>query len=235
MTAIFFFSRAPSQERRILSALIGWRLGCPTKWAPDANLTVHRATRAFLGCTESCRYLIFFVLVPQLSDIRISIRQLFETLRTRISTTMDVTDITPELDKLDVDLDELEELLKPLLSIGEVSSRLPLLDKAKLCVLASYTIESLLFCMNSPSLLSYGNNEDSHKVAASLRLNGVDAKNHAVFRELVRVRQYFEKIKKIETPPEPRPTSLDTTAAIRFLKADLVGSHRIRDAPCSQH
>jgi len=57
---------------------------------------------------------------------------------------------------------------------------------------------------------------------AALRLSGANAKDHAVFAELTRVRQYFEKIKKIETPPEPREKSLNTTAAIRFLKADLV-------------
>lgn len=60
---------------------------------------------------------------------------------------MDVTDITPQLNQLDIDLDQLEEALKPLLGdISDISSRLPLLDKAKLNVLVSYAIESVLFC-----------------------------------------------------------------------------------------
>lgn len=42
--------------------------------------------------------------------------------------------------------------------------------------------------------------------------------------ELTRVRQYFEKIKKAEEPPAERTQSVDTQAAIRFIKADLVGS-----------
>jgi exosome complex protein LRP1 len=60
---------------------------------------------------------------------------------------MDVSDITPELEQLDVDLDKLQEALQPLLGdVGDISSRLPLLDKAKLYVLVSYALESILFC-----------------------------------------------------------------------------------------
>lgn len=43
-------------------------------------------------------------------------------------------------------------------------------------------------------------------------------------KELTRVRQYFEKIKKAEEPPAERTQSVDTQAAIRFIKADLVRS-----------
>ncbi|KAK3943170.1 Sas10/Utp3/C1D family-domain-containing protein [Diplogelasinospora grovesii] len=115
---------------------------------------------------------------------------------------MDVTDITPQLEKLDENLDQLEDALKPLLGdIGVLSSKLPLLDKAKLYVLACYALESLLF--------------------SSLRLNGVEAKNHAIFTELTRVRQYFDKIQKVESPPPPRETTLNTEAAIRFVRNDL--------------
>lgn len=61
----------------------------------------------------------------------------------------DVTDITPPLDTLDSQLDKLEDVLKPLLTdLNEVTSKLPLLDKAKLYVLATYTIEATLFCTN---------------------------------------------------------------------------------------
>lgn len=65
---------------------------------------------------------------------------------------MDVSDITPELEQLDVDLDKLQEALQPLLGdVGDISSKLPLLDKAKLYVLVSYALESIIFC--EPSLV----------------------------------------------------------------------------------
>lgn len=60
---------------------------------------------------------------------------------------MDPANITPQLDRLDDELDTLEEALQPILgNISDVASKLPLLDKAKLYVLATYSIESLLFC-----------------------------------------------------------------------------------------
>lgn len=72
---------------------------------------------------------------------------------------MDVTDISPHLDQLDGDLDKLEDALQPLLQdLGEVASKLPLLDKAKLYVLATYSIESTLYCKKrrvSPVALKY--------------------------------------------------------------------------------
>lgn len=59
----------------------------------------------------------------------------------------DVKDITPELDRLDSQLDDLEDALEPLLgNLEGISSQLPLLDKAKLFSLTAYAIESLLFC-----------------------------------------------------------------------------------------
>ena len=65
----------------------------------------------------------------------------------RLEGNMDVTDILPSLSKLDGDVDNLEEVLKPLLgNLSEVSSKLPLLDKAKLYVLITYALESMLFC-----------------------------------------------------------------------------------------
>ncbi|KAH6630295.1 Sas10/Utp3/C1D family-domain-containing protein [Chaetomium sp. MPI-SDFR-AT-0129] len=115
---------------------------------------------------------------------------------------MDVTDVTPQLDQLEEQLKAAEEALAPLLGdIDDISSKLPLLDKAKLNVLVAYTLESLLF--------------------SALRLNGVDAKNHPVFTELSRVKQYMDKIEKLENPPAERENSLNTEAAARFLKSDL--------------
>ncbi|OIW31050.1 hypothetical protein CONLIGDRAFT_562796, partial [Coniochaeta ligniaria NRRL 30616] len=116
---------------------------------------------------------------------------------------MDITDITPQLDDLGASLDNLEAALKPLIDdVGSVASKLPLLDKAKLNVMTCYAIESLLF--------------------SALRLNGVDAKDHAIFTELTRIKQYFAKIQKIENPPAERDTTVDTRAAIRFIRSDLV-------------
>ena len=59
---------------------------------------------------------------------------------------------------------------------------------------------------------------------AYLRLNGVNAKEHPVFRELTRVKQYFEKIKAAETVSDKsRPnTQLNKAAANRFIKHALV-------------
>ncbi|KAK5654367.1 hypothetical protein OQA88_7276 [Cercophora sp. LCS_1] len=125
---------------------------------------------------------------------------------------MDVSDITPQVDDLNETLDKLEEVLKPLLGdVGNLSSKLPLLNKAKLYVLASYAIESLLF--------------------SSLRLNGVDVKEHAVFAELTRVKQYFEKIKQLENPePVPeRENTLNTEAAIRFVRSDLADNKEVKE------
>lgn len=59
----------------------------------------------------------------------------------------DVKDLTPDLERLDDQIDDLEDALEPLLgNLEELSSQLPLLDKAKLFSLTAYAIESLLFC-----------------------------------------------------------------------------------------
>ncbi|KAG5924203.1 hypothetical protein E4U61_001342 [Claviceps capensis] len=116
----------------------------------------------------------------------------------------DVKDITPDLDKLDYQLDKLEDALSPLLKdLNERASQLPLLDKAKLFSLTAYAIESLLF--------SY------------LRLQGADAQNHAVYAELKRVQQYFGKISAVEEPEGAgkRNVVVNQEAAARILKADL--------------
>ncbi|KAM5347031.1 hypothetical protein ACJ41O_010036 [Fusarium nematophilum] len=118
----------------------------------------------------------------------------------------DIKDITPDLDRLDVQLDDLEDTLQPLLgNLEGMASELPLLDKAKLFSLTAYAIESLLF--------------------SSLKLEGTDAQNHAVLTELKRVQQYFGKIKAAEAPApapeEPRNLTVNQEAAARILKADL--------------
>lgn len=60
--------------------------------------------------------------------------------------------MTPLLEQLDDDIDELEEVLEPLLgqALSITAQKMPVMDKAKLHVLITYTIESLLFCTALP-------------------------------------------------------------------------------------
>ncbi|RAK76689.1 Sas10/Utp3/C1D family protein [Aspergillus fijiensis CBS 313.89] len=122
---------------------------------------------------------------------------------------MEAADLLPLLEQLDDNIDDLEEILQPVLDGSGVksSSNLPVLDKAKFHVLVTYTLESLIFSW--------------------LRLHGVNAKEHPVFRELTRVKQYFEKIKELETGPEQRTLKLDKEAASRFIKHGLAGNDKI--------
>ncbi|RAH75527.1 Sas10/Utp3/C1D family protein [Aspergillus aculeatinus CBS 121060] len=122
---------------------------------------------------------------------------------------MEAADLLPLLEQLDENIDDLEEILQPVLdgSAVKTSSNLPVLDKAKFHVLVTYTLESLIFSW--------------------LRLHGVNAKEHPVFRELTRVKQYFEKIKELETGPEQRTLKLDKEAASRFIKHGLAGNDKI--------
>lgn len=67
----------------------------------------------------------------------------------------------------------------------------------------------------------------SNTTSAYLRLHGVKAREHPVFTELTRVKQYFEKIKRAENPinDEARKRenlTLDKGAAGRIIKAGLV-------------
>lgn len=64
---------------------------------------------------------------------------------------MDTSKTLALLEQLDDDIDDLEESLAPLLekSLAATASKLPLLDKAKLYVLVTYAIESMLFCKSS--------------------------------------------------------------------------------------
>lgn len=121
---------------------------------------------------------------------------------------MDAQDLLPLVEDLSSNIDDLEDSLTPLLktALSQSTSKLPLLDKAKLYVLVAYAIESVLF--------SY------------LRLNGVDAKSHPVFQELARVKEYFGKIKAAETAGTKRSTILDKDAASRFIKDGLAGNKK---------
>ncbi|KAK4947028.1 hypothetical protein LTR10_014170 [Elasticomyces elasticus] len=125
---------------------------------------------------------------------------------------MDTKSLLSVVEQLEENVEDLEECFEPLLDgesdFATITKKLPLLDRAKLNVLVVYAIESLLF--------SY------------LKLQGVDAKEHAVFRELARVRQYFEKIKNAEpgaTTEQPSVT-LNKEAAGRFIKHALAGNEK---------
>ena len=61
---------------------------------------------------------------------------------------MDTSKVLSLLETLDDEIDDLEEAIAPLVMapLSETASKLPLLDKAKLYVLVTYAIESLLFC-----------------------------------------------------------------------------------------
>lgn len=65
-------------------------------------------------------------------------------------------------------------------------------------------------------------------VTAYLRLNSVNAKEHPIFSELSRVKQYFEKIRNAESgDARTAAVSLDKAAAGRFIKHALVSKTNI--------
>jgi len=70
---------------------------------------------------------------------------------------MDVPDFEPMIEELSGSVDELEKALEPLLmtSVADTASKLPLLDKAKLQVLVTYALESVLYCTNFWRLHTY--------------------------------------------------------------------------------
>lgn len=120
------------------------------------------------------------------------------------------TDLPDLVEDLEVNIDELTETLAPLLNtqLSTTASSLPLLDKAKLYVLAAYSIESLLY--------------------STLQASGINAKEHAIFKELARLKGYFGKIKEAEervNAPAPK-AKLDVGAAARFIKHGLAGNDK---------
>ena len=61
---------------------------------------------------------------------------------------MDPADILPLVEQLDDNIDDLEDVLSPLLQspLSDIAGKLPLLDKAQLYILTTFAMESLLFC-----------------------------------------------------------------------------------------
>lgn len=64
---------------------------------------------------------------------------------------MNTADLIPLLEQLEDNVDDLEEVLEPFLgqSLPKISKNLPVMDKAKLHVLITYTLESLIFCAST--------------------------------------------------------------------------------------
>ncbi|KAH8726846.1 hypothetical protein GQ44DRAFT_704904 [Phaeosphaeriaceae sp. PMI808] len=125
---------------------------------------------------------------------------------------MDPQNDLPDLvEDLEVNIDELSDILSPLLNaqLSTTASTLPLLEKSKLYVLAAYSIESLLY--------------------STLQASGVNAKDHPIFKELARLKGYFAKIKDAEeraqAPTAPK-AKLDVGAAARFIKHGLAGNDK---------
>lgn len=61
-------------------------------------------------------------------------------------------------------------------------------------------------------------------ISAYLKVNGVDPREHAIFKEIERVKQYFNKIKEAEeTPVVTKPSvTLNKQAAARIIQHSLV-------------
>ena len=132
------------------------------------------------------------------------------------------TNVMDLLEQLDDEVDDLEDALAPILKAGlaDTASKLPLLDKAKLYVLVTYAVESMLFCKHTFEMPF---NSLANSFSAYLRLHGVNAREHPVFVELTRVKQYFDKIKRAENPVDQKPGMvIDKSAAHRFIRAGLV-------------
>lgn len=64
---------------------------------------------------------------------------------------MEAKELFPVLEQLDDDIDDVEEIIQPLLnrSLAETSKNLPVLDKAKFYVMVTYALENVIFCMSN--------------------------------------------------------------------------------------
>ncbi|RVD88592.1 uncharacterized protein DFL_002771 [Arthrobotrys flagrans] len=137
------------------------------------------------------------------------------------------SELWPALDDFEDNVDAISKTLKPLLeqNLPKHASKLPLFDKAKLYIITTYALESLLY--------SY------------LETSATPTADHPIMKELTRVRQYFQKIRDIESKEpkqeEKAPVAsssssaradtrdnlvLDKAAAGRFISAALAGNDK---------
>ncbi|KAK6536610.1 hypothetical protein TWF281_000837 [Arthrobotrys megalospora] len=138
------------------------------------------------------------------------------------------SELWPALDDFEDNVEAISKTLKPLLeqNLPKHASMLPLFDKAKLYIITTYALESLLY--------SY------------LETSATPTADHPIMKELTRVRQYFQKIRDIESKEpkqeEKAPAAasssssarvdtrdnlvLDKAAAGRFISAALAGNDK---------
>ncbi|KAI9333626.1 hypothetical protein BDR26DRAFT_868265 [Obelidium mucronatum] len=105
---------------------------------------------------------------------------------------------------------DLEALLLPLFAVPFdelVLKSEDLIDRASLCVLFSYIINTLAFLY--------------------LRTQGA-TKGHPVRKELARVKEYMDKVSAVAGSNKP-PTQLDQNAAKRFIKHTLSNNPEIKE------
>lgn len=176
----------------------------------DASERFRSRTKKFQETLACSRFLISLARVCTLQLTCCNLQ--FDCIQAQdhLSMALNDVDLVKELiEDLEVNIDELDEALKPLVSQSLVATAnsLPLLDRAKLFTTAVYAIDSLLY--------------------NSLNIAGTDAKTHAVKTELDRVKQYFDKIKAAENPVGKRENlALDKPAAARFITAALRGNDK---------
>ncbi|KAK6521053.1 hypothetical protein TWF506_001286 [Arthrobotrys conoides] len=135
------------------------------------------------------------------------------------------SELWPALDDFEDSVDDISKTLKPLLeqNLPKHASMLPLFDKAKLYIITTYALETLLYTY--------------------LETSTTPTAEHPIMKELTRVRQYFQKIRDIESKePKQEETApvasssarvdtrdnlvLDKAAAGRFISAALAGNDK---------
>ncbi|WWC89429.1 uncharacterized protein L201_004353 [Kwoniella dendrophila CBS 6074] len=93
---------------------------------------------------------------------------------------------------------------------SENLNKLDNLDRAKMDILISYTINDLIWVY--------------------LKLKGIDPEKHDVTSELDRIKTYYTKVKSIEKP-ETQRTRIDSAAAHRFVKSSIPKSQHLPPPP----
>ncbi|XP_053394272.1 nuclear nucleic acid-binding protein C1D-like [Mercenaria mercenaria] len=106
-----------------------------------------------------------------------------------------------KLAAFDSALNNVENEFEPLLKVSqiELNGRLSTIDKAKLDLVAAYSINSLFWMY--------------------LNVCGVNPKDHGIKQELDRIRSYMNRVKEIQD--KEKAPKLDVSASKRFVKSAL--------------
>ncbi|WRT66267.1 uncharacterized protein IL334_003220 [Kwoniella shivajii] len=131
------------------------------------------------------------------------------------------SDPKSNLTSLKSSLSDLEDSLGPLIgeegegedSLFDKLDQLSLMERAKMDILLSYTINDLVWIY--------------------MKMKGVNPDKHDVTAELDRIKTYYGKIKSIEEP-ETQRTRIDTKAAHRFVKSSIPRSQHLPPTSASQ-